>query len=52
MPALTDAEIEALTGELMDPDGEFLTRRKVLNRSRLIGRHRRQRSQTAASSGG
>ncbi|MGH9212494.1 MAG: MobF family relaxase [Acidimicrobiales bacterium] len=36
LPALTDAEIEALTSELMDPGEEFLTRWKVFSRSRLI----------------
>lgn len=35
-PDLTDAEINALTDELMDPDGEFLTRWKVFTRTRLV----------------
>jgi conjugative relaxase-like TrwC/TraI family protein len=36
LPALTDAEIDTLTAELMDPEGEFLTRWKVFGRSRLV----------------
>jgi hypothetical protein len=35
-PALTGREIEALTTELMDPDGDFLTRWKVFSRTRLV----------------
>ncbi|MGH9152391.1 MAG: MobF family relaxase, partial [Acidimicrobiales bacterium] len=36
LPDLTDHEIEDLTAEMMDPDGEFLTRWKVFGRSRLV----------------
>jgi conjugative relaxase-like TrwC/TraI family protein len=35
-PPLTDIEVEDLTAELMDPDGEFLTRWKVFSRTRLV----------------
>jgi conjugative relaxase-like TrwC/TraI family protein len=36
LTALTDRDIEDLTTELMDPDGDFLTRWKVFGRSRLV----------------
>lgn len=36
LPALTDAEIDALTAELMDPESTFHTRRKVFTRLHLI----------------
>ena len=36
LPPHTEAEIEDLTTELMDPDGDFLTRWKVFSRSRLV----------------
>jgi conjugative relaxase-like TrwC/TraI family protein len=35
-PALTAAQIEKITAELLDPEGEFLKRGKVFTRTRLI----------------
>jgi conjugative relaxase-like TrwC/TraI family protein len=36
LPPLTSADMKDLAAELMDPDGEFLTRWKVFSRSRLV----------------
>jgi conjugative relaxase-like TrwC/TraI family protein len=36
VPALTPVEVQALAGELMDPEGEFMRRRKVFTRTTLV----------------